>query len=816
MTEKGHGTALERIRAFKLEMPELSLQRLGLRTLPAELFKLDGLKVLYLFDNELSEIPEELVGLTNLEVLHLSDNRITQLPDSICRLRNLRELCLHNNRITSIPDSVGHLENLRMLCVFNNQISDLPTSLTTLPDLQEIFLSGNSSLGIPAEVHGLSPREINLGGATPANPNDILEYYFRAKATGRPLNEAKLILVGRGAVGKTSLVKKLIFNEFKLGESKTEGINIVRWEVPIEKENVRLNVWDFGGQEIMHATHQFFLTERSLYLLVLNGRDGGEDAEAEYWLKLIESFGANSPVIIVLNKIKEHAFDLNRSALINKYPNIRDIVRTDCDDNTGIEELRDAIFQRTGQLEELRVKFPAEWFDVKDRLASMKKNYLSFEQYRNLCKRNKVGKKKHQGMLARYLNQLGIVLNYSDDPRLRDTHVLNPHWVTNGIYKILNSSQLEENQGEIHLRDIAEILPEKNYPSEMCLYIFDLMKKFDLCFSFPDDDCHYLIPELLPKNEPTEAAGFNLSKCLNFQYHYPILPEGLLPRFITRTHHLSEGEPRWRSGVILKFEGARALVKADAVEKKVFISISGNKSEVRRRLLAVIRSDFERIHRDIKNLNPEEIVPLPGLPNEIIPYQDLLVMEAEGMVDFPKVVGSKVISFEIHDLLGGIDLPKPKETDEMKRLSLFYSYAHKDEIFKMELETHLKILQRQGVIQGWSDREIGAGEEWRKEIMEKLNSADIILLLVSADFIASDFCYDIEMQRAMERHEAREARIIPIIVRDCIWSNAPFSKLQALPKDGKAVNTWPDKDTAWRDVGEGIEKAAESLRKAKP
>jgi hypothetical protein len=157
-------------------------------------------------------------------------------------------------------------------------------------------------------------------------------------------------------------------------------------------------------------------------------------------------------------------------------------------------------------------------------------------------------------------------------------------------------------------------------------FLFDLMKKFNLCFSFPNDDCHYLIPELLDKQEPEEAAEFRPEASLNFQYHYPVLPEGLLPRFIVRTHVLSEGLPRWRTGVILEFEGCRALVKADVQDKKVFISVSGPVSN-RRRLLAVIRSDFERIHRDIRNLNPQEIVPVPGYPKVVVPYDELLVME---------------------------------------------------------------------------------------------------------------------------------------------------------------------------------------------
>jgi internalin A len=253
--------------------------------------------------------------------------------------------------------------------------------------------------------------------------------------------------VGRGTVGKTSIVNRLVYDKFK-NEKKTEGINITKWPIKLNgDEDVRLNIWDFGGQEIMHRTHRFFLTQRSLYLLVLNGRDGIEDADADYWLKLIESFGDESPVIVVMNKINEHPFDVNRRGLLQKYPFIRDFIKTDCKDNIGIKELRKAIERETDRLEHLRDAFPASWFSIKDRLARMRKNYLTFDEYRKACE--KLGEKDcdAQEALTVYLHSLGIALNYKDDPRLQDTHVLNPQWVTSGIYKIINSEKLEKQRG---------------------------------------------------------------------------------------------------------------------------------------------------------------------------------------------------------------------------------------------------------------------------------------------------------------------------------------------------------------------------------
>lgn len=157
-----------------------------------------------------------------------------------------------------------------------------------------------------------------------------------------------------------------------------------------------------------------------------------------------------------------------------------------------------------------------------------------------------------------------------------------------------------------------------------------------------------------------------------------------------------------------------------------------------------------------------------------------------------------------------------QSTGRSRAISLFDSYSHKDEGLRDELATHLSVLRRQGVIEQWHDRRIGAGKEWEQAIDEHLNTADIILLLVSPDFLASDYCYDVELRRAMERHEAGGARVIPIIIRPCDWHGAPFGKLNALPKDGKPIRKWKNRDDAWTEVAGGIRQVAEEITGAPP
>jgi hypothetical protein len=145
-------------------------------------------------------------------------------------------------------------------------------------------------------------------------------------------------------------------------------------------------------------------------------------------------------------------------------------------------------------------------------------------------------------------------------------------------------------------------------------------------------------------------------------------------------------------------------------------------------------------------------------------------------------------------------------------IELFISYSHRDETLRQQLDKHLTPLQRQKVISTWHDRKIGAGQEWAKEIDDNLSKAHIILLLISPDFVASDYCYDLELGQALQRHERGEAIVVPVIIEPCDWTWLPFGKLQAFPKDGKAITTWSNQNEAFLDVSKGIRAVAQQLQ----
>ena len=440
-----------------------------------------------------------------------------------------------------------------------------------------------------------------------------------------------------------------LFREgFDSGELKTEGIAInhltidckpsvrekhspltadSQSEIENQQSKVQLNIWDFGGQEIMHATHQFFLTKRSLYLLVLDARLTQEENRVEYWLKIIQSFGGDAPVLIAGNKTDQHPLDIDRTGLQKKYPNIVGILETSAATGNGIDALRVAIAEQVNILPHVRDLLPEKWFTIKTRLEEIGKaqNFITHDAYLNLCAEYDVQDETSQHTLIGFLHDLGIVLHFQDDPRLEALGILNPQWVTNGVYKILNSHALFQNKGELTISILNSILNTAEYPSGKRLFIVDMMRKFELCYDIEPEKT-FLIPDLLPKDEPFIGKWDN---ALQFQYHYNILPSSIISRFIVRMNTFIH-KTVWRSGVVLKSGENTALVKADTEDRKIFISVNGAEP-TRRDFLSVIRAEFEVIHKTITKIEAREKVPVPTHPLIAVDYTHLLKLERKGV-----------------------------------------------------------------------------------------------------------------------------------------------------------------------------------------
>ena len=592
----------------------------------SSLSNLSQLSQLDLNSNKLTDI-SSLSNLSQLSQLDLSSNKLTDIS-ALSNLSQLSQLDLSSNKLTDIS-ALSNLSQLTFLNLVDNKIKELPPWLLELGldidikdsfilfDVQGIFLYGN-----PIEK---PPIEILEKGREAA-----LAYYRALEEENQPLNEVKSLLVGDGGAGKTSLVKCLTGKKFDKKEPQTHGINIDDWEITLEKnktkKKINVHLWDFGGQEIMHATHQFFLSKRSLYILVLDGR---RDEKTEYWLKHIESFGGDSPVLVVINKIDENpGFDVNRKFLREKYTNIKGFFRLSCAKKEGIDDFCRALQVELAQVEMMKTTWPASWFRVKTRLEDMKKDYISYKEYEEICGEAGITGEKDRDVLVDFLHDLGAALHFKE-LELEDTHVLEPEWATSAVYKIINSKQLAEKKGILTTTQLPHILKKQTkedfeYPKDKYSFIIQLMRKFEICYEMNNN--RVLIPDLLQVEEV--EFDFDYEDSLKFVLEYDFLPKSVMPRFIVKMHDDIENRLRWRTGVVLKNEtfDSRALIKSDEMDEKIFIYVSGKQ---KRDFFSVIRHAFQIINRSFEKLEVTEKVPLPDNPGVSLEYKELIGFELE-------------------------------------------------------------------------------------------------------------------------------------------------------------------------------------------
>ncbi|NCQ94522.1 MAG: leucine-rich repeat protein [Microcystis aeruginosa W11-06] len=641
-------------------LEELKLIDNQIREIPEALAHLTSLQILFLNNNQISEIPEALAQLTSLQILYLDHNQIREIPEALAHLTSLQILLLSNNQISEIPEALGQLTSLQILDLNNNQIREIPEALAHLVNLKRLFLENNPITNVPPEIirQGWGKEIWNDG-----NPQAIFSY-LKNKAT-RPLNELKVLLVGEGDVGKTSLLKRLLHNTFNSGEPKTPGINLEKWPLP-QKPDIRLNLWDFGGQKVMQTTHQFFLTKRSLYLLVLDNRKNEQQNRLEYWLKLIETYGGNSPVIIVGNCADENPPQVKIRTLQKKYPQITKLIATSCKTGVGIEQLVQEIASQIDAIPHIKDLLPNSWFQIKTQLEAMQESYdfISYEKYQEMCQKAEIQEASAQKSLVQFLHDLGIVLNYQDDPRLNETNVLNPEWVTSGVYDILNNHDLMvQKKGILSLPDLHNILKQpQRYPENKRRFLMDLMGKFELCFPLdgysPD---RYLITDLLPIDEPDVDIYENAP--LHFQYRYDILPGSIISRFIVRNHQMIYKTMRWRSGVVLTMDLNKALVRADEEDNYISIKAEGSRASA---LLAIIKTDFDKIHDTIPNLAVQEKLVIRELQGEQptgvevpVDYLYLIELDRQGSVEEP-LPGLRG-KYNIRNILEGVESKTERE-----------------------------------------------------------------------------------------------------------------------------------------------------------
>lgn len=842
-------------------LEELHIYTNQLTSLPPEIGQLRSLTVLSVSSNQLSELPPEIGELTKLTLLDLCHNQLTALPPTIKKLKSLMELWVDGNKLTALPAEIGRLIALEVLRVFQNQLTGLPSQigklgsltqldlrnnqLALLPEplgklyrLQKLLLHGNEELALPPDIQGPNPDDEEWQNI-PDNCPALLDFYFARQSGERPLNEVKLLILGRGGVGKTATMNRLLGKGFIPGTEETLGIEISDWELPAPGgDPVRVHGWDFAGQTVTHGLHKFFLSHRSIYILVLSGREESAQEDAEYWLKLMEAYAKGTedgvsempPVLIALNQWErgETRAKVDREGLQEKYPWIAGWVETDCKTGLGFDHgktlLPELLAGLAGNMEWVRVGFPAAWHQAKQYFSGMKertgRDYMPFVDFQKHCTEELGVTEDKVRSLAVVLHRLGIALNFGDDPQLCDTTVLNPHWVTGTIYKVLRRAP-RDTDAVMTLDHVAEVLPDE--PAAMRAYVVELMRRFDLAFPLPEKENAWLVPSRLPDTQPPgiagefgpEAPGAHHFTRLRFSVNP--LPKMILPAFVTRTHILSDdlAKVRWANGAVLELGKARALVKADHADRTVTITLTGDEAD-RPTLASVCRRELAELFKEIPGLNPKEelCVVFPDVWADVRLMERLEAKAQSGLALMPVLVDNEPEMLNVRAELDRIS-PPPVRDQEAWKPSVFISYSHQDERFKDELVMRFKVLQAAGLAgQVWTDRMLEPGEKWDMGITTNLDRADLVLLLLSNAALASDYIQKIEVKRALERDAAGTAVVVPVILERCQWTVLPGMKdLQGVPKDAKSLREWKPRNAGWHNVMEQLKTKLESMRK---
>lgn len=502
--------------------------------------------------NQLTSLPHELGQLTKLSILVLDDNLLSALPAQVGQLINLKTLWLDRNRLDALPSEISKLTQLETLAVTGNLLTELPWQLAEL-----------ITAGVGLHLRGNPLREPFPEFL--ARGTDALAVYLRSLKDAIPQYDAKLLLVGEGNVGKTSLVAALRNDPFIEGRPTTHGIEIQALFLrhPIIDLDMTVRAWDFGGQEVYRITHQFFFSKRALYIVVWNAREGQEQNEVEGWLRRIRlRVTRDARAIIVATHCDERRPELDYPRMQQLFPGLL-AGRYEMDSRTGLGvlELRNGIAEEAAALPQMGQLISPRWIAVREDILARAKAepQIPFEEFVETCQRHDV-QSDEISTLAELLHDLGYIIYYGDDEGLRDFVVLNPEWLTKAISYVLEDVITRQNGGVLDHGRLIEIWRERqdgySYPQRYHPYFLRLMEKFDVSYRIEDEEYRSLVAQLVPHDRPdlpwdsrTSPRDGTRRLALLCQLSEPV--PGLVAWLTVRHHRASIGR-QWRYGVFLR------------------------------------------------------------------------------------------------------------------------------------------------------------------------------------------------------------------------------------------------------------------------
>jgi hypothetical protein len=579
--------------AAYLSAKALNLSRLGLTEVPSELLDKTDLEAVDLSQNMLTELPPQLARLTNLHVLNLSSNQLGALPSEFGQFTKLSLLDLRDNWLTAVPSELGQLTRLQVLDLSSNRLTVLPAELGELPRGIDLRLDGNS-LSEPL------PGLVQLGVSA------VLDY-LRSLPAAVPLYEAKVLLVGEGNVGKSSLAAALRGEPFVAERPTTHGIQVARLVLghPERSVDLVLNMWDFGGQPVYRVTHPFFFSRRALYVVVWRPREGWE-REVETWCERVRLRVDDARVLVVATyaDTDQRRADLDYPGLQRRFPGVlAGQYLVDNRTGRGIPELRAAIAAEAARLPQMGERISRYWVDARDKLLAQPDWRIPYTTFVSVCARQRLDEGQ-TATLAALLHDLGHIAHYADDDGLRDTVVLKPEWLTRAISYVLDDQPTAASGGILdhaHLRRIWHdpgrdvIYPPGDHP-----YFLRLMERFDISYRILDEDAS-LVAQLVPSIEPRLPWRHDtplLPGLRSLTLRYRIAPEaaeGLMAWVTVRNHHYTKGR-HWRLGVFLEHpeHAAQALVNIDDDGRHLVLTVRAPSPDY---FFSILRGSIEDLLR---------------------------------------------------------------------------------------------------------------------------------------------------------------------------------------------------------------------------